>query len=189
MYIDQIGELLAQHVPCDKEEIKALLVKSDSKEHGDFAFPCFPLAKKLRKAPAAIAAELAEKITLPDCFSKCENVGPYLNFFVDQAHFNGYVIGEISEKKDRYGSSGIGEGRACLLEHTSINPNASPHIGRARNAIVGDFVGRLLKFEGYDVKVHYFVNDIGKQISMLVLGAGEREEVKFDKIEIGRAHV
>ena len=182
MYIDHIGELLAQHVPCDKEEIKALIVKSDNKEHGDFAFPCFPLAKKLRKAPAAIAAELAEKIELPDCFSKCENVGPYLNFFVDQAHFNGYVIGEISEKKDRYGSSGIGVGKACLLEHTSINPNASPHIGRARNAIVGDFVGRLLKFEGYDVKVHYFVNDIGKQISMLVLGAGEREEVKFDDL-------
>ncbi|MDF2675209.1 MAG: argS [Clostridiales bacterium] len=72
-----------------------------------------------------------------------------------------------------------GCGKKALIEHTSINPNASPHVGRARNALIGDVLARLLRFEGYDVNIHYFVNDIGKQIAMLLLGVKDITNVAF----------
>ena len=77
---------------------------------------------------------------------------------------------------------GSGRGKRALVEHTSINPNASPHVGRARNALIGDSIVRMLRFEGYEVEVHYFVNDVGKQIAMLVLGAEGRSSVTFDEL-------
>lgn len=182
MFIKSLSEALSEIISISKEEIQALIVKNDSSEHGDFSFPCFTLSKNMKKAPNIIASELANVINLPECFLKCENVGPYLNFYVRQEIFTQYVLSEINERKNTFGSSQIGKGKTCLLEHTSINPNASPHIGRARNAIIGDFVARILKFEGYDVKVHYFVNDIGKQIAMLVWGADQLDEVKFNDL-------
>ena len=73
-------------------------------------------------------------------------------------------------------------GKKTLVEHTSINPNASPHIGRARNAILGDSIVNILRFNDYDVEVHYFVNDIGKQIAMLVLASREKEQFDFEDV-------
>jgi arginyl-tRNA synthetase len=84
------------------------------------------------------------------------------------------------KQKDKFGSSGVGKGKKILLEHTSINPNASPHVGRARNAFIGDSLARILRFQGYNVEVHYFVNDVGKQIAMLVLGAEGKKDVQFN---------
>ncbi len=182
MFKKSLVEALLEIVNITKEEIEALIVKNDTTEHGDFSVPCFTLAKCMKKSPSIIANELANLIQLPDCFLRCESIGPYLNFYVRRESFNQYVISEIFTQKNLYGSSQIGNGKTCLLEHTSINPNASPHIGRARNAIIGDFVARILKFEGYDVKVHYFVNDIGKQIAMLVWGADQLEEIKFNDL-------
>ena len=69
-----------------------------------------------------------------------------------------------------------------LVEHTSINPNASPHVGRARNALIGDSIVRILRFQGYKIETHYFVNDVGKQIAMLVLGAKERGNIGFNDL-------
>lgn len=89
------------------------------------------------------------------------------------------VLKEIKDKKDYFGSSFTGIGKKALIEHTSINPNASPHVGRARNALIGDVLVRLLKFQGYETDTNYFVNDIGKQIAMLLLGAGDKKGVAF----------
>lgn len=182
MFIKEITETLKKALPIEEAVIKDLIVKSDDPEHGDFSFPCFALAKELKKSPAIIAGELATTIELSSLFERCQNMGPYLNFYVNRSKFNEYVISRILKEKTMFGSSGVGQGKKCLLEHTSINPNASPHIGRARNAIIGDFVARILRFEGYDVKVHYFVNDIGKQISMLVLGSEQLDEVRFEDL-------
>jgi arginyl-tRNA synthetase len=94
------------------------------------------------------------------------------------------VLTKIQKEKKKYGSSNSGKNKKALIEHTSINPNASPHIGRARNAIIGDSISRLLKFEGYKTKVHYFVNDVGKQISMLSLAAKEKRISFEDLLEL-----
>ncbi|MBU1004692.1 MAG: arginine--tRNA ligase [Nanoarchaeota archaeon] len=150
-------------------------------EMGDYVFPCFSLAKVYKKAPVQIAEELAKKIQLSNSISKIEVKGPYLNFFVNKEKLSNNVLKDITKTED-YGSGGIGKGKNILVEHTSINPNASPHVGRARNALIGDSIVRLLKFQGYKVETHYFVNDIGKQIAMLVLGAEGKKKVAFDSL-------
>src|SRR3989338_4483612 len=135
---------------------------------GDYAFPCFSLAKVFKKAPNDIAHDLAKKIETGKTIEKIEIKGPYLNFFIAKENFVGQTLKRIAEEKEKYGCSNIGKGKKALVEHTSINPNASPHVGRARNAMIGDSIGRIFKFQGYKVETHYFVNDVGKQIAMLV---------------------
>lgn len=105
-----------------------------------------------------------------------------MNIFLDTKTIGKLVVGNVEEEKEHYGSSHSGKGTHALIEHTSINPNASPHVGRARNALIGDSLARLLRFEGYQTEVHYFVNDVGKQIAMLVLGCKNRKNVTFDDL-------
>ena len=154
-------------------------------EMGDYAFPCFILSKEWKKSPNEIAQELGKRFRPDNSVSEAKAIGPYLNFFVNKSEIAKNTIKAILKQKDEYGSSGTGKGRKIFLEHTSINPNASPHVGRARNALIGDSIGRILKFQGYNVEIHYFVNDVGKQIAMLVLGAEGRKNITFnDLLEI-----
>lgn len=146
---------------------------------GDIALPCFAFAKILKRSPSVIANELKNKLESLEFIEKIESNNGYLNFFIKKHVLFKDIITEILYLKNDYGSSKSGFGKSALVEHTSINPNASPHLGRARNALIGDFIVRLLRFEGYSVDVHYFVNDIGKQIAMLLLGAMDEENVSF----------
>lgn len=156
----------------------SVAVPSDP-SHGDFALPCFAFAKQLRKAPPLIANLLAEKVNA-DFIDHTETVGGYLNFFVDREAFAQRLTDDINAAE--VWGAGAFSGKKALIEHTSINPNASPHLGRARNAFIGDSVARLLRFLGYDTEVHYFVNDIGKQISMLVYALKDRADITFDML-------
>lgn len=165
-------------------EDASLDIPPDS-EMGDYSFPCFVLAKKEKKSPAQIAAELAKKIDLgkhSHVIEKVEAKGPYLNFFTNKGRLVEEVLKDVKSKKENYGSSNIGKGKTALIEHTSINPNASPHVGRARNALIGDSIVRLFRFQGCKTDVHYFVNDVGKQIAMLVLGCKDRKNVTFSDL-------
>src|SRR3989344_1528148 len=105
--------------------------------------------------------------------------GPYLNFFLNRSKLSELTLKSILKEKDKYGSYLVGKGKTALIEHTSINPNAAPHVGRARNAIIGDSITRLLKFQGYKTEVHYYVNDVGKQIAMLVYAA-KNKKISFN---------
>ncbi len=147
------------------------------KKFGDYAFPCFGLAKKKGKNPTFIAKELGKKLEKK---FKINIVGPYINFFEDKSKLAKDIIKDILQKKDKYGSINLGKGKKILVEHTSSNPNASPHVGRARNALIGDSIVRILKFCGWKPEVHFLVNDVGKQIAMLVHGAKGR--VSFDDL-------
>jgi len=150
-------------------------------EFGDYAFPCFQLAKIQKKKPVEIANELAQKIKNISEIKKIEVKGPYLNFFIDKSAFAEKIIDGILKKKEKYGCSGEGKGKKALIEHTSINPNASPHVGRARNALIGDCLAKLLKFQEYKTETHYLVNDIGKQIAMCVIGS-KGKKVSFSNL-------
>ena len=169
----EIEKLLKKEVGAVKLE-----VPPDSKM-GDYALPCFSLASVLKKNPVEIAKDLAKKLK-SKYIERIEVKGPYLNFFVNKNILSSDTVTKILKEKDGYGSSGIGKGQKMLIEHTSINPNASPHVGRARNALIGDSLTRLFKFQGYKTEVHYYVNDIGKQIAMLVLGA--KSKPTFDSL-------
>ncbi len=166
-----------------KEIAKSLDVSINEIEepdkYGDLAYACFSLAKKMKKDPKEIAKKLASELKI-DYIKRIEAIGPYVNFFINWESFGQKLLESINEK---YGGFIIKDKKA-LIEHTSINPNASPHVGRARNAIIGDSLVRLIKFLGYETEVHYLVNDVGKQIAVLVYGVMSKdiEELKFEDL-------
>ncbi len=157
----------------------AKLETPKDENHGDFSFACFEIAKREKKNPAEIAKNIAEKIKPNAWIEKIEAVGPYVNFFMSSEKLCDIIKKEFVKK-------GFGKGNKkgkILVEHTSTNPNASPHVGRARNALIGDSISRLLKFRGYNVETQYLVNDVGKQVAMLVLAAKKKDmKVSFEEL-------
>ena len=153
---------------------------------GDYTVVCFQYRNEKLKSPKDVADYLKDNFNDEKNYIKEIKVsGPYLNFFLNFDVVSSKIIEQIEKEKDHYGSLNQGDKKELLIEHTSINPNASPHIGRARNSIIGNFLTHLYKFVGYDITRHYFVNDIGKQISMLLVGVKKYKDidnVKFSEI-------
>jgi len=149
-------------------------------ELGDVALRTFEAARKLKTAPPQLAARIAAEVAFGPEVVGTTPVGPYLNFRLDRGRLAAGIVAGILSEGPRFGSSNSGAGRRLLLEHTSINPNASPHLGRSRNAMIGDSIARLFRFEGYDVGVHYYVNDMGRQIALLVLVCRDHAVTTFD---------
>ena len=166
-----IAELLHKKVKLKinlkKEEIEQALEIPPNNEMGDYAFPCFILSKQLKKPPAEIALELTRdlKNKLPNEIEDVKNNGAYVNFFVNKRILVKELLSKACSQEFGQGN----ENEKILIEHTSVNPNASPHVGRARNSIIGDSIVRILKFRGNKVEIHYYVNDVSKQIAMLAL--------------------
>jgi len=151
---------------------------------GDLASTiAFALTKKLRTSPPEVAKELVEKIEIPEIFSKVQNFGPYVNFFIDYNKFSKLLLEKVDEN---YGQLPA-YGEKIVLEHTSANPNGPLHIGHIRNSIFGDSLSRLLKLAGREVTTQYYVNDMGRQIAIIVCGITELglkiEDYEGDKID------
>lgn len=177
MFKEKVIDLLAKHVNLKKDEI-AKLIEIPKNEFGDFAFPCFVLAREMKKNPVQIASELTSKLTkkLPKNISEIKSVGAYVNFFVKKENLFDEVISKVLKEKESYGSSNLGKGKKVLIEHTSLNPNSSPHVGRIRNALIGDSISKIFKFQGYNTDIHYYVNDISKQIALLACACKGKEK-------------
>ncbi len=187
--IDSITKAIG-NLGCEVEEDFRLDFPPNP-ELGDLASTIsFTLAKKLKKSPHLIAEELTSIIECPELFEKVEAVGPYVNFFIDYDKFSKLLIEKID---DDYGHlPKIDE--KVVLEHTSANPNGPLHVGHVRNSIFGDSLSRLLKLAGRDVETQYYVNDMGRQIAIIVLGITELglkiDDQEGDKIDhkIGRLY-
>jgi arginyl-tRNA synthetase len=149
-------------------------------ELGDVASSVsFQLAKGLKRSPMDITKELLSVIVKPDIFSKIDSKGPYINFYADYGRFSRAVLDSI---KEDYGKLEE-KNRKIILEHTSANPNGPLHIGHIRNSIIGDSLARVLKSAGYDVETQYYVNDMGRQIAMIVWGIYNLE---YDMDPVGK---
>lgn len=153
-------------------------------ELGDLATTLtFSLAKILKKSPNLIAQDLVKEIEFPKIFDKVEAKGPYLNFFINYDIFSKELLKSI--KKD-YGQL-PNKDEKIVLEHTSANPNGPLHVGHIRNSIIGDSLSRVLKKSGRDVETQYYVNDMGRQIAIIVFGITELglkiEDQEGDKID------
>lgn len=149
---------------------------------GDVALPMFLAARTLKMPPPKLAGAFKSEVRFGPEVLAVEAAGPYVNLKLDRHRFARSIVAAILAEGASFGSGDSGHGKRALIEHTSINPNASPHVGRARNAMIGDSVTRLFRFEGYDVETHYYVNDMGKQIGLLVLITGELENLSFEGI-------
>lgn len=152
----------------NEEQIKIEIPPKDGM--GDFSIQCANLRNEKMNNPIEIANFIKDNFVDNDNnFSDIKVVGPYINFYINYEKFNEQVINEIENNKN-YGSMNQGKGENLLIEHTSINPNAEPHIGRCRNSLIGDFMSNLYDFTGYKTERHYFINDIGKKIALLLIG-------------------
>lgn len=130
----------------DIGEIESLIEIPPSYDMGDYAFPCFKLAKTFRKAPNLIAEEIANKIGENEYFERIENVGPYVNFFVNKEVLAKTVLDDIKSKNERYGSSTLGEGKTVIVEYSSPNIAKPFHIGHIRTTIIGHSLYRIYSF-------------------------------------------
>src|SRR4030065_226370 len=124
---------------------------------GDLAFPCFPLSKKLRMAPDAMAKDISAKIKPVGMIEKVDSSGGYVNFHVSFEKLADSTIKEALSKKEKYGS-GEPKKTRVLLEHTSVNPTGPIHVGRARNPIIGDTLARTMRQAGSDTTTEHYVN-------------------------------
>ena len=165
---EYITNKILEILDVDKSQIKIEIPPKD--DMGDYSIQCANLRNKDYSNPFDIAKLIKEKFNdNEENFSELKIMGPYINFYINYDKFSSKLIKEI-ETKDNYGSLNQGNNEALLIEHTSINPNAEPHIGRCRNSLLGDFMSNLYAFTGYKVERHYFINDIGKKIALLVIG-------------------
>lgn len=154
--LNHSGEIKVEYPPKD--------------EMGDYSVQCASLRNEEHNNPIEIANSIVSNfVDDMKCFREIKTMGPYVNFYLDYNTFSKKIIEQI-EKSEKYGSMNQGNNEALLIEHTSINPNAEPHIGRCRNSLIGDFMSNLYKFTGYDVERHYFINDLGKKIALLLIG-------------------
>ncbi len=158
---------------------------------GDFTLACFPVAKVARKAPPAIAQEVAAAVPASSRLVFTAE-GAYVNVRIDPRALADVSLKSVAHHAPRYGSFPA-TGASVILEHTSANPNGPFHVGRARNPILGDTLARVLRAAGHAVTTEYYVNDMGKQVAILAWGvanlkpsdvtAPERE--KIDHVKVG----
>ena len=163
-------------------------------EFGDLSVNMFEVSKVTGLQPKRIAEEIYHD--LPDFLPLMEatQIGPYINFKLNTPEFAKLVIPEVLSKGYRYGFTDEDSGSFVIVEHTSANPLHPLHCGHLRNSILGDVLARLLRAIGRKVEVHYLINDMGRQVAILLLGYLKREDkalpedVKHD-IYVGELYV
>ena len=165
-----IGEKIAKAAELDAQEIISYIEIPPNTELGDYAFPCFKLAKALRKAPPTIATELKEKIELDEFISKIDIAGGYLNFFINKLILTKNVLTEIENCGEKYGSNKIGEGKNVIVEFSSPNIAKPFHIGHLRNTVIGAALYNIYKYLGYNVTGINHLGDYGTQFGKMVEG-------------------
>ena len=181
-----VAQRLAAIIPSlEADQIFALLEKPKSSEMGDIAFPAFSLAKVERKAPQAIANEIAEKIDTTG-FEKVVATGPYLNFFLDKAAISADILKTVLAEKADYGQQNIGHGQNVTLDMSSPNIAKPFSVGHLRSTVIADALGHIYSKLGYKAIRINHLGDWGKQFGMLIVAYklwGDKEAIEANPID------
>ena len=153
-------------IGINNQNWKSMLAQSREHSQGDLSLPCFPFAKQLGKSPNVIAEELSQLIKVSEAIGEVSASGGYLNFKANPIWLAKQLLSDKIRIGDAHGKKSD-TGRHVLIEHTSANPNGPFHVGRARNAILGDTLVRLHRLLGNEVRAEYYVDDMGKQVGVL----------------------
>ena len=167
------------------EEIVALIEVPPNKEMGDFAFPCFKLAKVFRKSPNMISADLAENIEAKGAISKVMPLGGYVNFFVNKSQLAETVINDVLTKKEKYGHTDLGQEKAVVIDFSSPNIAKPFHIGHIRTTVIGNALYKIYDSQGYNVVRVNHLGDYGTQFGKLIVAFklwGSKEAVEANPI-------
>ena len=169
----------------DQTAISNLLEQPKSSDLGDIAFPAFSLAKVERKAPQAIAADIAEKID-PSHFEKVVATGPYVNFFLNKAKISDQVIKEVIKEGADYGQQNEGQGENITIDLSSPNIAKPFSVGHLRSTVIGDALSNIFRKMGYNtIKINH-LGDWGKQFGLLMVAYkkwGNKEAVEANPID------
>jgi arginine--tRNA ligase len=168
---DKIAEETSKVLELTKEELKEYIEIPKDTKMGDYALPCFKLAKEMKKSPVIIANEIKEKIEMPNKYiSKIEAVNGFLNIFINNEMLIENVLDEMESKKENYGSSNIGNGKNIIVEYSSPNIAKPFHVGHLRTTVIGRALYNMYKFLGYNTIGINHLGDWGTQFGKLIEG-------------------
>lgn len=176
-----IAKTIAANVGADAAELCEWLETPPNPDMGDIAFPCFKLAKTMRKAPNMIAASLAPALGEIDGISRIEPMGGYINFFADKTSFARTTLERVLDEGARYGGSDVGSGKTVCLDYSSINIAKPFHIGHLSTTAIGNALRRIYDHLGYKTVSINHLGDWGTQFGKMILAYklwGDKETVE-----------
>lgn len=161
---EKIAELLRKPTKLKKEQILEIMEIPKDPKLGDYSFPCFALAKVLKKNPVEIAKDIVNSIENTLEFEKVNAVGPYVNIFINRNVLAESVLDEIRKKKDRFGSSKLGRGKV-MIEFSEANTHKAFHVGHVRGTCLGESLARIMEFSGNAVLRNNYQGDAGMHVA------------------------
>ena len=185
---DEIEQLIGQALVkagISGDNWRQMLAPSRDTSQGDLSLPCFPLAKQLSRNPVELAQAIADEISSNPAIGEVSAVGGYLNIKANMNWLAKQVLTGKVRIGDAFGTMNS-TGRKVLIEHTSANPNGPFHVGRARNAILGDSLVRLHRLFGNEVRAEYYVDDMGKQVAVLAWALANLSKEEVEQTLSGR---
>ena len=184
---EEIAKLIAAEVTdLELSEIQNMIEVPQDSKMGDYAFPCFKLAKVMRKAPPLIAKNIAEKIADNEIFEKVEQVNAYVNMFISKEEFVKDVVEDVLEKGEGFGRSEIGGGKTVIVEYSSPNIAKPFHIGHIRSTVIGNSIYKIYDALGYNVIRINHLGDYGTQFGKMICAYrhwGNKEDVINEPIK------
>ncbi len=166
---DDIIQFLKSHVPLEEADLQRAIEVPPSVQLGDYAFPCFPLAKTLRKAPQAIAAELAAAFQPTALVKEARATGPYVNFSVDRVAYSRAALSAIAAQGAGYGRSTEGVGKTVVIDYSAPNIAKPFGVGHLRSTVIGNALYRIYDHLGYGVMRINHLGDWGTQFGKLIV--------------------
>lgn len=166
----EIADAIAKVVELNSDELYSFIEVPKDSENGDYAFPCFKLAKELRKSPMVIAEEIKEKMELNnEIIEKVVVVSGYLNFFVNKNKLAEEIINEFAINKE-YGKSELGKGKNIVIDYSAPNIAKPFHIGHLRSTVIGGALYKIYKYLGYNTIGVNHLGDYGTQFGKMIEG-------------------
>lgn len=167
----EIAKNITKAIKIEQDIIENAIEVPTDTIHGDYAFPCFKLAKDLKKSPVIIANEIKEKIQINhDIVEKIDIVGGYLNFYIKKETLIKTVLEEICKQKEKYGNSKLGKGKNVVIDYSAPNIAKPFHIGHLRSTVIGGALYNIYKKLGYHVIGINHLGDYGTQFGKLIEG-------------------
>jgi arginyl-tRNA synthetase len=184
-FVEEIVELVSEKTGLHNGVVRGLIEVPPDQKLGDYAFPCFILSKKLKKAPTQIAGELTLRLKATDLIEEISAAGPYVNFRVNKVKQAELVLGQIFEEGDHYGSGDEGKSKTIVIDFSSPNIAKPFGIGHLRTTVIGNALFHIFKKLGYEVVRINHLGDWGTQFGKVILAYkmwGEEEEFLKDPI-------
>lgn len=189
----EIAKKISELTDMEFDKVIGLIEIPPQGNMGDYAFPCFQLAKVMRKSPNMIAAELSGKVQPDSLVEKAEAAGGYLNFFVNKTEYIKQLVEEVLEKGEKFGSSNAGEGKNVIVEFSSVNVAKPFHVGHLLNTMLGSALEKVYKHSGYNtIRINHLGDwgtQFGKQISAYKRWVDEEALEKEPISELFRIYV